>query len=84
MAEYQKDGKHMTPSAAVEFGVIHKPGELAPFSGIYRCECSVEATVEGGRHLPTTHLMSGASAAAVLLCKGPRWQLLVKATHRLA
>jgi len=55
----------------------HKPGELAPFSGIYRCHyCGLEVTSEERQRLPrqNSHLHAGGILPI-------EWRLLVKATH---
>lgn len=39
------------------FNVLYKPGEHAPYSGIYRCEyCADEIAHNGGNPLPTQNL----------------------------
>lgn len=64
------------------FDQIHMPGQLTPFSGIYRCtNCGFEAVSTKGNPLPTEmfcnlhHQQWRASSGWV------RWQLVAAAIH---
>ncbi|QGZ56740.1 hypothetical protein [Paraburkholderia acidiphila] len=50
---YYNDGKYLKQQTGAEFDVLHKPGQVAPHSGIYRCEvCSGSAVSTKGNPLP--------------------------------
>lgn len=52
MAIYKYD-KYMSKSDSAIFDTIHKPGEPAPHSGIFRCEaCGLEITHKNLDPLP--------------------------------
>lgn len=63
------------------FDKIHQPGEIAPFSGIYRCEgCGVELAVEDKQRLPShrtcvNHHPEGRKGDV-------SWRLIVYANHK--
>lgn len=60
------------------FDTLHNPGEMHPFSGIYRCEgCGREVVGEQGRQLPPQNHHQHT------LQQGPiRWRLIVYADHQ--
>lgn len=74
MALY-KNGAVLTKSDSAEFDKTHKPGNSAPFSGIYRCQtCGYEVASNEGQPLPPQHLKPH---------QGPIvWQLVVYAQHK--
>ena len=62
---------------AAEYRSSYKPGELAPFSGIYRCvHCGREAVSLERTHPPPQNNHMHESAALPI-----EWRLLVKASH---
>jgi hypothetical protein len=59
------------------FDAVHLPGQVPPFSGIYRCTgCGREVVAEQGRQLPPQNHHQHAMQL------GPvQWQLLAFADH---
>lgn len=74
MASY-KNADFLFHSDSIGFDKIHKPGQLAPFSGIYRCQtCHHEVASNSGQPLPPQHEKPH---------PGPiLWQLVVFAMHK--
>ena len=76
MATY-KYANYLVKNEHAAFDAIHKPGEQAPHSGIYRCEgCGSEVASNQGQPLPTqNHNQHSANQGAI------RWRLIVYADH---
>jgi len=52
MALYKQD-QYLAKSSDPAFDGTHKPGQVPPHSGIYRCDgCGREVVAEQGRQLP--------------------------------
>lgn len=77
MAMY-KYGTYLTKSEDQTFDEIHKPGQKAIRSGIYRCMgCHREVTSEQGNSLPPqNHHTHSAQQGDI------RWKMIVYADHR--
>jgi hypothetical protein len=77
MANY-KYGEEVTQSDDGAFDKEHKPGEVPPHSGIYRCTgCGREIVAEEGRRFPTqNHHQHSTDQDHV------RWKMIVYADHR--
>ena len=76
MAVY-KNPHYLVQSNNAAFDAIHDPGDVAPHSGIYRCEgCAINAVSTHGHHLPPQnhHQHNNALQGRI------RWRLIV-ATH---
>lgn len=73
--KYDKDVQKLDHAA---FDSEHKPGEAAPFSGIYRCKgCGSEVASNQTEPLPSqNHSQHSAAQGAI------RWRLAVYADHK--
>jgi hypothetical protein len=71
---YYKYAQFLKKQEGLEFDVVHEPGAVTPYSGLYRCEvCGLTATMVRGRHIPPeTHHQHPARARPM------RWRLAVK------
>lgn len=76
MALY-KDDRYLLKSAVPVFDELHRPGDDAPRSGIYRCEgCRKEVASNQGEPLPPqNHHQHDESLGDIL------WRLVVCADH---
>ena len=64
------------------FDAIHLPGQLAPFSGIYRCvNCGFEAASTRGDHLPPEANCIQHHSKWPNVYGNPRWKLVAAAIH---
>jgi len=72
MALY-KDGEYLHQSTHAAFGTVYTPGQIAPYSGIYRCtNCGDEDACNAGNPLPPqNHKQHNPARGAI------RWKLLV-------
>ena len=72
MAEY-KYGNFLTQTNNVAYDLLHNPGTIAPYSGIYRCpRCGHEITAVSGYPLPPqNHHQHTPMQGAIV------WQLIV-------
>ena len=73
---FYKYAQFLTAEDEPEYDAIRVPGDLTPFSGIYRCEGCGQSVVSTHLHPlpPQNHHQHG------LLANGPiRWRLVVKA-----
>lgn len=77
MATY-KNGGYLTKSSSEEFDKFHGPGNIVPYSGIYRCEgCGREiASNQKDPFPPQNHHQHSQNQGAI------RWQLIVFADHK--
>jgi hypothetical protein len=78
-----KDGTlfNQLPNDA-NFDTIHMPGQLAPFSGIYKCVgCGFEAVSRSGDHLPPQVNCSQHAARWPNVYGEVRWKLAAAAIH---
>lgn len=71
---YYKDGNLLVQQYGAEFDGTHHPGELVPYSGIYRCRgCGLSNTdVKGHKFPPQNHHQHTIAQGSI------RWQLVVK------
>lgn len=78
MAIY-KYAEFLQKSNEAVYDSIYKPGQAAPYSGIYRCEgCGREVASNEGEPLPPqNHHQHSLHQGAV------RWRLVVYADHRV-
>jgi hypothetical protein len=77
MSQYASEQFVRPNPGAPEFNAAYKPGDPAPFSGIYRCiYCGLEATSEVGNQLPTQHDQVHNNTWLPI-----QWRLIVKAAH---
>ncbi len=76
MAWY-KDPNVLQKSSSAEYDKIHKPGEIVPHSGIYRCQgCGREiASNESDPFPPQNHHQHTQQQGTI------RWRLIVYADH---
>jgi len=75
MANY-KYGGFLVQNANAAFDALHHPGQLAPYSGIYRCAvCGHEAVSTRDHVLPPQNHHTHATYAPI------QWQLIVVSTH---
>lgn len=71
MALY-KHGKYFSQSNDAEFDKLHNPGDICPFSGIYRCEsCGDEIAANKNTPLPPQNHHQHAPAQGRI-----RWKLI--------
>ena len=71
MALY-KNGTYLTQNTSSVFDVDHKPGEVTPNHGIYRCTgCGHEIVSEAGRPFPPQNHHQHTNGTVI------RWRLLV-------
>ncbi len=77
MALYKYDG-YVGKSSDAAFDKEHKPGEIPPHSGIYRCTgCGREIVAENSRTFPPqNHHQHTASQGLI------RWKMIVYAVHQ--
>jgi hypothetical protein len=77
MAQYQ-NANMLTHVNNTAFDTLHAPGNVTPFSGIYRCEvCGIEAVSVHNHPLPPqNHHQHQVGLGAI------RWRLIVASTHR--
>ncbi|MBU9142906.1 hypothetical protein [Burkholderia multivorans] len=72
---FYKYGNYLQQQNGFEFDAIHSPGDVAPYSGIYRCEvCGGSAVSTVGNRLPPQGHHPHANSAPI------RWKLIIK-TH---
>ncbi|MGD9739911.1 MAG: hypothetical protein AB7O56_09910 [Bauldia sp.] len=73
MAKYQ-NGNELSHSVDPKFDVMHRPGSIAPYSGIYACtSCRDEIVANSGDLLPSAdHRPHEGSERPVL------WRLLIQ------
>jgi hypothetical protein len=70
-----KDAALVRQSMEARFDPVYSIGELAPYSGIYRCDdCHQECVSTEGHRLPP----DGVSHE----CESRKWRLLVAAEHK--
>lgn len=76
MAWYKYD-QFLTKDNATAYDQTYKPGDAAPYSGIYRCEgCRKEVASNQNQPLPPqNHHQHSQSQGAI------RWRLIVYADH---
>lgn len=75
MAWY-KSKEFLVENLAQQFDVIHGPGTMTDWSGIYRCtECGHEAVSVYGQPLPSSDHHPHSNRAAI------RWRLHIASTH---
>jgi hypothetical protein len=71
MALY-KYGSYLTSSTDAAFDAEHKPGDITPHHGIYRCTgCGHEVVSEAGNKLPPQNHHTHSNGTPI------RWNLLV-------
>jgi hypothetical protein len=71
-----KSKEFLVKNLAQQFDVIHGPGTMTDWSGIYRCtECGHEAVSVYGKPLPSSDHHQHSNRAAI------RWRLQVASTH---
>lgn len=76
MASYKYE-KHLHTSTSDAFDAIHKPGNAAPYAGIYRCTgCGHEIGIAAGHILPSQNHPKHEPHHGDI-----RWQLVVFAMH---
>jgi hypothetical protein len=72
MAQY-KYSQFLKANTSYEFDVLHEPGSLAPYSGIYRCAgCEKEEVSVLGKPLPPQNHHQHLPGQGLI-----RWQLIV-------
>ena len=72
MAEY-KYGNFLVQANKPAYDLLHHPGTIAPYSGIYRCsKCGHEITAVSGYPLPPQNHHQHTPAQGPIL-----WQLIV-------
>jgi hypothetical protein len=78
-----KDGSVFNQLVAdPNFDIIHPPGQIAPFSGIYKCvNCGFEAVSTHGNHLPPETNCASHSAQWPNVYGNVRWKLVAAAIH---
>ena len=75
---------HQRPNDG-NFDIIHSPGQIVQFSGIYRCvNCGFEAVSTRGNWLPPEANCSQHSPRWPSAYGNPRWQLVAAAIHTKA
>ena len=76
MAVY-KDGNRLEHSQDAAFDAIYKPGDIVPYSGIYRCtSCNDEVACNAGDPFPPQNHHQHSPPALI------RWRLLVAAIQK--
>lgn len=75
--KYNNDVSQSTHDA---FDIVYKPGEMTPYSGVYRCQsCAVEIVSEQARTFPPTRACRDHNPKAV---GGTiTWRMVVYAQH---
>jgi len=64
------------------FDTIHRPGEITPYSGIYKCtSCGFECVSTAGHPLPPTAYCSGHHPKWNAGFTEVRWHLVAAAIH---
>jgi hypothetical protein len=80
-----KDARFLSKNESTDFDKIHKPGETAPHSGIYRCtSCGFEVSSTEGKPLPPTKICTDHGVGWRCNHGEVRWRLVAAAIHKSA